>query len=492
MRAEYSSGEARKAKRPSRPVARPAGAPAAREAKVGKVEINIPLVTWRDGRPRFFAGPAARALGFKGQDLRHPDGRWFSLEECIAWSAARQDEIAERRRAIAAGETTARRTFNAVRRQASAGVVTVGQVCEAFLASPRMNGRAIVEGRRRREPLADNTARAYRGSARLIERFDDGAVWLSSAQELTAAALGGILHAVEVRHGLAQTRALRAFLSVAFRHGRKARPALVAHDPVGALEERLPTLEARVRPATVAQFLHMIDVADAIGLPDVGDMIAAGGWTAQRQNDRIAMTTAALTADGLLVEPLKKKRHGERLLLPVSRFLARRLEAARLRRRQWKVQPLALLPCERSGTRWQDDYYRKAYRVVRVAAATGRAERDEHGRPTPAALYIPGVPDIGRAMRARGLKPMPSLADLRDQDLRDTCLSWLPLAGCDKWEVAAFSGHAFGQSDKVLRHYVAVPPEFGRRAMAKLEAWFDAQLAALGRRPATGKSSSPA
>jgi len=68
---------------------------------MGKVEISIPLVTWSDGRPRFFASPAARALGYAGEDLCHgPElrgrriGAWFSLEECMAWSQARQAELA--------------------------------------------------------------------------------------------------------------------------------------------------------------------------------------------------------------------------------------------------------------------------------------------------------------------------------------------------------------------------------------------------------------
>ena len=56
------------------------------EVKVGKVTVSIPHVTWREGRPRFIPGRHLRAEGFKGRDLRHDDGRWFTIDEAAAWS----------------------------------------------------------------------------------------------------------------------------------------------------------------------------------------------------------------------------------------------------------------------------------------------------------------------------------------------------------------------------------------------------------------------
>ncbi|WP_287391531.1 hypothetical protein, partial [Mesorhizobium sp.] len=88
-----------------------AGSRLPREGRaMGKVEINIPLVTWRDGRPRFFASKVHRQLGYKGEDLRHgKSGPWFTVEEAIAWSDARQLELKQKRAAIAAGETTVKK-----------------------------------------------------------------------------------------------------------------------------------------------------------------------------------------------------------------------------------------------------------------------------------------------------------------------------------------------------------------------------------------------
>lgn len=489
---------------------------------MGSVIVKIPLVTWREGRPRFVPGPRHRALGFRGEDLRHGrDGPWFTLDEAIEWSEKRQAEIdalaakagVPRKLGSPPATSSSARSLRAGQTMARERYTTVSQLCEAFLSSPRMAGRETVEGRRRRPGLAPATARSYRGAARLLERLDGGRLWLEAADAVTARALAGILQRVEVEHGLAQARIVRAFLSVVWRHGRAQKRPLVAGDPFAALEERLPVLPPRVRPASVLEFLTLVATADALGLPDLGDLVVAGAWTAQRQNDRLALPAAALTADGLLVEPSKKAARGERLLVPVSKMLAGRLAAARARRRDWPVTPFVLFACEATQRPWQPDWYRKCFRIVRHAAATGRAETGADGAPSKDAKTILGDLDVpaslaaGRPVRAgdemagearagdrpppdfsgapaggqraaasgAAVRPLSSLADLRDQDLRDTAASWAALAGCDRFEIAGLTGHAFGQSDRVLRHYVAVPPEFGRRAIAKMEAWFAGQ-----------------
>ncbi|SFQ10615.1 hypothetical protein [Nitratireductor indicus] len=445
---------------------------------MGKVIIKIPLVTWREGRPRFFASAVHRQLGFKGEDLRHPDGRWYSVDEAVAWSEAKQKEIASCRAAIAGGETTARKTRNAAERARRDGLVTIGQVCETFVASPRMQGREIVQGRKKRPPLADNTIRFYRGASRLLEGFDQGRVWNEAAAALTPRALAGILDKIEIRHGLAQARAVRAFLSVAYGHGRKQH--LVAHNPVEGLEETLPVLEERVRPASVAEFEHLIAVADALGQPDFADVVCAGPWTGQRQNDRLSLPADRISGEGLMFSPSKKRAVRQNLLIPLAGRLEARLAAARARRKAWTVVPTTLFVCERTGRPWAADWYRKVFRVLRQVAATGDIERDQAGAVTKdAATLLAGV-DVPAVLAAAGLPAMPSIATLRDQDLRDTCMSWLALAGCDRFEIAGFSGHAFGQSDKVLRHYVAIPPEFARRGMEKLEGWYARQAQEAG------------
>lgn len=480
---DFSPAEGRKgdcppagqAARPERQRAAASGT--AREAKrMGTVVIKIPLVTWRDGRPRFIPGPSTAALGFKGEDLRHGKaGPWFTLDEAIAWSRKRQAELAARRAAIAAGETTAKRTAREVAGERAAGQVTVGRVVQNFLAGPRLQGKPIVEGKRRREPLAPDTVRNYRLTARVLEQFDDGEVWNAPADDLSGRALAGILEGIEVARGLAQARAVRGLVSVAFRNGlgRTHR-----RNPAAELEVTLPMLDEDCRPGSVAEIRQLVAVADTLGFPDAGDLIVAGVWTGQRQTDRLSVCAPDLGADGILFAPSKKKKK-KRLLVPVAAALSARRTVAKARRKGWRVQPLALFPCELTGRAWKRDWWQKVMRIIRVAAATGDAERQADGSLSRDAAKVLKGRDVKALLTGAGIEPMPSLADWTDKHCRDTCLSWLALAGADDFEIAGFSGHAFGEDKRILKHYVAVPPEFARRGMVKLEAWYAAQCGAL-------------
>lgn len=53
---------------------------------MGKKSLH-PQVAWRDGRPRFSPDQLLRAAGHRGRDLRHEDGRWFTMGEAIDWAA---------------------------------------------------------------------------------------------------------------------------------------------------------------------------------------------------------------------------------------------------------------------------------------------------------------------------------------------------------------------------------------------------------------------
>ncbi|MDH4984442.1 hypothetical protein QEZ47_02475 [Aminobacter anthyllidis] len=66
-------------------------------------------------------------------------------------------------------------------------------------------------------------------------------------------------------------------------------------------------------------------------------------------------------------------------------------------------------------------------------------------------------------------KPMPSLADFHDQELRDRSVTWLALAECTKWEVLSITGHSLKSIDDILKHYFGMHPELARSAMAKMD-----------------------
>jgi hypothetical protein len=68
--------------------------------------MKIRYISWRKGRPRFNPGMSLRAMGYRGKDLRHPGGRWYSTDECTLFSAGFAAEITGKRgEARAAGRT---------------------------------------------------------------------------------------------------------------------------------------------------------------------------------------------------------------------------------------------------------------------------------------------------------------------------------------------------------------------------------------------------
>lgn len=56
-------------------------------------------------------------------------------------------------------------------------------------------------------------------------------------------------------------------------------------------------------------------------------------------------------------------------------------------------------------------------------------------------------------------RPMPPLASFRHQDLRDTAVTWLAIAGTNIPEIASVTGHSLQSSTDVLEHYLARPLE---------------------------------
>ena len=75
------------------------------------------------------------------------------------------------------------------------------------------------------------------------------------------------------------------------------------------------------------------------------------------------------------------------------------------------------------------------------------------------------------AVRAIAAETMPAIAGKRDQDLRDTAVTWLARAGATLPEIAAITGHSLASIHQIMQHYLAITPELGDAAIGKLEAW---------------------
>ena len=397
---------------------------------MGTITVKIPLVTWREGRPRFFPSLWLRQLGMKGEDLRHADGTWFTVDECGAWSEAKQAEIAALkalRRGKAKGPATRAGRAMVARSGRPSEMLALGALVEDFLAhDPANRGELVVTGRKLRKGRKPSTVRCYRNAARAIERLDPSA-WAGPVAACTVSRTAAIVDAVEVGAGLSTARHVRAMLSACFGWavGRK----LMAFNPVRQLE-RMPQSAPSVRPLEPWQVLALVAAADSLGRPDMGDLIVAGACHAQSQQDRLQLRVDAF--DGRRIG-WKRGKTGHDGFLPVPPWLAARLASARARRSGWKVQPMVLFPDEKTGKPFAADWYRKVFAEVRTAAG---------------------------------------LETARDKDLRDTAAEWLRRAGCSHHEIGAVTMHGFARKEGILRSYLKEHDgAAGATAMEKLGQW---------------------
>lgn len=413
---------------------------------MGKIVVQVPLITWRDGRPRFSPGPRLRKppFNFKGEDLRHgKDGPWFDLAATVAWSEARQALIT----ATDAEASPVKRK----RLVAGAAGSTVGQLFETWFKLPRMNGKAMVEGKRRRDPLSANTVRYYKNGANQLEQFDHGNIWNAPAAAITTKTLNGVLNRIEVKHGLSTARNVRAAISSLYAWAIADGKASV--NPVAG-GNKLPIPEPRIRFGSIEEMRALVFAADDMGRPEVGDAIMLGLWTGQRQGDRLALEDGRVTKDGIHFQQGKKKK--QPLLIPAAPDLTQRLAAARHRRSEWRVNYPHVILNEEERAPFKADWYKKLFRRAREYAATGKLTDAQ-----------------GKVLRR--MPPCASLADFHDQDLRDTAVTWMALGGCTKFEIASITGHSLGTIDDILKHYLGMHPDLARTAIGKLVTWYEGE-----------------
>lgn len=400
-----------------------------------KRTINLPRISWRDDRPRFEPSPTLRALGFRGEDLRHDDGRWFSEGECLDWLR----EVLGPRLASVQAARQGGKPLPLVRPALARPVYTLAQMFADLWKRPEFAGVAVADGKRRRKPLARKTVRWYQTMADLAARHDVD-IWAADATRMDRRMWARFIEEIEKKHGLDTARGVRATLSMAF--ARMDLPALKGVNPVAGV--KLPMPEPRLRVGEIAEMRHLVAAADAMGRPEVGDAIMLGLFTGQRQADRLALTGGQMV-DGDIF--FRQQKTSAVVLIPAVPQLVARLAAARQRREGHTLQwPHAVIdekinrPFAAGG-----DHYRHIFAEVRDVAA----------------------------------KTMPSLAGFRDQDLRDTAVTWLANAQCTVMQIASITGHSLQSIHLILRHYLASHPDQARAAIGNLVAWLEKKDAGL-------------
>ena len=388
-----------------------------------KPVVRITHIVWREGRPRFEPGPMMRRLGYKGRDLKHADGTWLSFEETSAESARISEGAALR-------SLSAKQGAKQPRLRAPDMGRTIGQLREALFELPEFKGREIRDGKKLRKGLSPKTVDGYRKSANAVEKActrlaekknsSDFNLWEAPAAGWTPKLADALLNEIEVHSGLAQARACRAFLSQLWTR-------LAGHEP-GALENlwsktlSLPTAPGRVRPWEPAEFFHMIKTADENRRPEMGDNYVYGVVGGQRQTDRLTWTVEDVSPTHITG---RQSKRGKLVSVKMSALFVARFEAAKIRRKKFKVQWPHLLIDETAGRPWHanGDHFRHVHAGLRKIAA----------------------------------ETMPSCATLHDQDLKDTNQTWLDRASVDDEVKAMIAGHSPSSSRQLQRkHYVAV------------------------------------
>ncbi len=396
-------------------------------AAMARVVVNIPHIVWREGRPRFVPGPSMRALGFRSRDLKTDDGRWFTLDESMTESAKIAAEAARRRKGAHRPRP---------QRRPPPATFALGNMVAGVFSRPEFHGQNISRGRRHRRPLKPSTVRDYLKTARIVETYTD--IWSAPPGAISPKIARGFIDRVEEDRGLAQARKVRALLSMCYARARQP------SNPFRGIE--LPLLIARPKDIIPADMTHLITCADAMGRPEIGDMIHIGLFTAQRQADRFSLRMSAVTGDRLT---LTQAKTGAAISLDTSLALplVRRLNAALARRRTHKVQYDLAVIDEHRQRPWHRNmsHYRHIWRQLTDTAAEAR----------------------------------PILKGFREYDLRKVAMSWLHNAGATDTEAGAVSGHAESSVAQMKKHYVHRNAEQADHALAKLMAWLETKGARL-------------
>jgi hypothetical protein len=418
--------------------------------------VKLPsLVYWREGRPRFIPGPNERKLGFKGEDLRHgptdvrgqKSGAWFTFEEATAWGVQIHEHIGQGR---AAATTKAAR--QAAERSANRG--TIHELLDDWIAAFE---RQVELGARRRSTLIGYKAqlRAIRYKKRTHEQRRAGQKLepeLFARMPVSAVQLPEF-HAFCQYHidtrGLSMGRLTRAVLQAAWGFGMlSTKWRLHALD---FRKLRLATPKARVVIYSDAEIRALCDAAlamPAITLKDgtvlyrrsIATGIMLGLFTGQRQGDRLTLEDNGLVDNR---HTFRQSKTGAIVAIPETPELAAALEAARIHNAAVRLahgtRPTAIMVDEATGNEYKRDTYGHTFARVRRQAA----------------------------------KTCPTLAGKWEMDLRDTAITWLARAGADVIEISSVSGHSLQSIHLILKHYLAMSPEFADSGIAKLIAWME-------------------
>ncbi|MEM7068699.1 MAG: hypothetical protein AAF478_07425 [Pseudomonadota bacterium] len=387
-------------------------------------------------RPRFRPSARLRKLGYSRQNLKHEDGMWFAMGEAREFSEQIEVEAKKREKrkkaGVRIGATKTRST-----------VYTLEALFDDWQSpkqNPKFKTENTVDGKRTIKCYATKTRKFYEQNAKRLAECCPEA-WACSADALDKTICYGMYEQIWIDRGLATARAAIATLSTALAWGIRRGKINFQVNPANQLG--MDTCEPRVRVGSIEEIQILVETADELGLPEIGDMITIAVWTGQRQADRLAMEDKGLINGHRYFRQIKT---GKIVSIPQAPEIDRRLEASRKRRKSAGVIDSRVVLNEHSWVPFLARWYVSKYHLVRAKAA----------------------------------ETLPSVATLTDQDFRDTAVTWLAMAGCSIPEICAITGHELESATRVLRHYLDLNAELAGTGMAKMVEWHEQEMKSFG------------
>lgn len=477
---------------------------------------KFPYVRWRAGRPRSSHSQWQRRRGFVDEDLRHPDGRWFSLEEAAAFSDRRVKEVAQsrldRQVAVAAAprprltvahmlaDWQASDEFKAL---SSSARLSYEKGINAILYTPETRQQMAL--RRKQDAAAKLLGMPVVGRER--EAIADVPPSSIGKPELRA-----FYNYLKRARGHHMAIAVISTLSAAMTWACESTLWRLKSNP--RLDMAFDRPEGRIVLVTMAEFQAWTAAADLLGRPSIGDSLYLALFTGQRQRDRLLMRDAS-DAEGR--HAFRQSKTGELVDIKEAPQLTARLAAARARvaaiklRLGLKDMPAEIVVNEANGQPYDESTYRHWIAATRALAIFGALDRmapadalaraargyEDLRQAWPAIAAAHPIAETStdverqRALEARGralqdwladrarrdsngndaawrLPPCPSLLFVgsdgetdakRDQDLRDTCVMLLDRAGCDLLTICDITGHSYKSAQTIVKHYRARNPQ---------------------------------
>lgn len=435
--------------------------------------------TWRDGRPRWKASPTLRRAGWRDRDLKDPNGRWLPRGASIDAAQAIMDGVATWRAGGLVPASLAAIAPRDASVRAGAGLpqplsaLSIGALVDAFVGikAKGRKGAWIQQPSKEALGLATTTRESYRrqlkrlvdtlagyaalpapGDVKAVRAYDEAVAAVRAMSIFTlepeldldgnviSEPLYQAYHDLKGEVGVPQAAGVLAAASawLAWCHERKNRRI-----SNWAKEVRRETPAGRLRPLTWEEVFALVEAADRMGLPSIGDGVILGVDLSWSQIDRLKLTWSRLVNDRALTGSEGRQKTGRVGGTPLLDGLGiPRVAQIRERQAAMPAHPTHVLWCELTNTPWVGSTYRHYFGLVRAEAA----------------------------------KAVPSVITATDQDLRDTAITIGRIAGLDIDEICSRTLQSRKNVLALLdKHYGEIGEEIADAGRDRLNAYLKAK-----------------